>query len=68
MGWRKCLHLGLEGTLGRDAEVLGLNIGKSGQLNLAVLEVQLGDLLVKDLGQNIDANIELTRLAELNVL
>jgi hypothetical protein len=61
-------HVALEGTLNGQAEVLSLDLGESAELNLAVSKVKTGDLLVEDLGEDVDANIELAGLGELDVL
>lgn len=64
----KCLHLGLEGALDGKAKVLSLDGGEGGQLSLDVGQVQLGNLLIQNLGEDEDANIELASGAELDVL
>ncbi|KAH6604358.1 hypothetical protein Trco_007804 [Trichoderma cornu-damae] len=56
------------GTLGSEAQVLGLDGGEGGQLGLDVGQVQLGNLLVQDLGEDVDADLELAGLAKLDVL
>jgi hypothetical protein len=58
----------LEGTLDVEAEVLGLDVGQGGKLNVDVSQVEAGDLLVQDLGQDVDLGLELAALAELDVL
>jgi hypothetical protein len=71
---RKCAKkggnvlVGLEGTLDVEAEVLGLNVSQAAQLNVAVSQVEAGDLLVQDLGQDIDVLLELAGLGELDIL
>jgi len=62
------VDLGLERTLDGEAEVLSLRLGQDGQLSLDVVQVQLGDLLVQDLGQDVDTDIQLASLAELDIL
>ena len=39
-----------------------------GELGVDVGKVEVGDLLVKDLGQGVDADLELARVAELDEL
>ena len=51
------VHVGLEGTLGREGHVLDLGRGHLGELGVDVVEVEKGDLLVEDLGQDVDANV-----------
>ena len=51
------VHVGLEGTLGREGHVLDLGRGHLGKLGVDVVEVEKGDLLVEDLGQDVDANV-----------
>jgi hypothetical protein len=58
----------LEGTLDVKAEVLGLDGGEGRKLNVAVSQVEAGDLLVQDLGQNIDLGLELAALGKLDIL
>lgn len=62
------VHVGLVGTLDRKAEVVGLNLGESRQLNTDVVEVELGNLLIQDLGQDEDTDVKLASLGELDVL
>lgn len=62
------VHVALEGTLDGQAEVLSLGVGELAELGLAVVEVETGDLLVEDLGENVDTDVELASLGELNVL
>ena len=62
------VDVALERTLGRKTKVLGLNIAELGELDVAVCEVEKSDLLVEDLGEDVDTNIELAGLAKLNVL
>jgi hypothetical protein len=64
----ECLHFGLERTLDSKAKVLSLGVGEGSQLSLDVVQVQLGNLLIQNLGENEDTDIELASLAELNVL
>lgn len=71
-GRRNCagagIHLALEWTLEGQTHVVGLLVGHDAQVRVDVLKVQLGDLLIEDLGQDIDADVELARGAELDVL
>ena len=62
------VDVALERTLDRETKVLGLNVAELGELNVDVCQVEKGDLLVENLGQNVDTDIELTGLAELDVL
>ena len=62
------LHLALEGAVDVEAEVLGLDGGELGQLGVDVLQVAASDLLVKLLGQDVDADGLLASGLELNVL
>jgi hypothetical protein len=58
----------LEGTLGREAKVFGLDWGESRKLDIDVGQVETGDLLVEDLGQDVNLGLELAALGELDVL
>jgi len=51
------VHVGLEGTLGREGHVLDLGRGHLGELGVDVVKVEKGDLLVEDLGQDVDTNV-----------
>ena len=51
------VHVGLEGTLGREGHVLDLGRGHLGKLGVDVVEVEKGDLLVEDLGEDVDADV-----------
>lgn len=51
------VHVGLVGTLDRKRHVLDLGGGHLGELGVDVVEVEKGDLLVKDLGQDVDADV-----------
>ena len=62
------VDVALEGTLDREAEVLSLNLGELGELNVDVGQVKKSDLLVEDLGEDVDTDVELAGLAELDVL
>lgn len=62
------VDLGLERTLSWQTKIVGLLLAELGELSVDVLEMQKGDLLVKDLGQGVHANLELASLAELDVL
>jgi len=68
VGEVKNIHLGLEGALDREAEVLSLDGGELGELDVAVGKVEPGDLLVEGLGKDVDANLELLLGGELDVL
>lgn len=58
----------LERTLDVEAEILGLDRGQASQLNIDVSQVEACDLLVENLGQNIDAHLEVAALGELDIL
>lgn len=60
--------LGLVGTGDVQTQVLGLHGGELAQLGVDVLQVQQGDLLVENLGQDVDADLLLAGGAELDVL
>ena len=60
--------VGLVGTLDGETEVLGLDGGEGLELDVAVVEVETGDLLVEDLGKDIDLLLEFAGLGELDVL
>jgi hypothetical protein len=62
------VDVGLEGTLDGQAEVLSLDVAEGGELSLAVSKVETGNLLVQDLGEDVDTNVELISLGELDVL
>jgi hypothetical protein len=62
------VDVALEGTLDRETKVLGLDLGELGELSVDVGQVEKGDLLVEDLGENVDTDVELAGLAELDVL
>lgn len=62
------VELRLEWTLNFQAEVVSLGGGELGELDAKVVEVETGNLLVEDLGEDIDTDIEFTTLAELNIL
>jgi len=51
----------LEGALGVDANVLGLAGGEDGELGTEGAEVEAGDLLVEDLGEEVDTLAVLAR-------
>lgn len=64
-----CLHVGLEGSLNRERQVLGLLSRESLKLNVQVIEMETGNLLIKNLGKSVDTNFELSSgLLELGVL
>ena len=50
------VHVALEGTLDGETKVVGLDVSEGGELSVDVLEVEKSDLLVEDLGQDVDAN------------
>lgn len=63
------VHVGLVRSLGSKADILGLLGAETLQLGTQVVEVQTGDLLVENLGENVDTNVELAgSLGELGVL
>jgi hypothetical protein len=62
------VDVALERTLDREAEVLSLDLGELGELNVDVGQVKKSDLLVKDLGKDVNTDVELASLAELDVL
>lgn len=61
------LQFALEGTLSLEAEILSLDGGQLGELGVDVRKVKLGNSLVQDLGEDIDANLEFLGLTELDV-
>ena len=63
-----CLHLALEWTSDIKTKVFSLDWSQGGQLSVNVLQVKERNGLIKDLGEDVDTNIELAGLAELNVL
>lgn len=60
--------VGLVGTLGRETKVLGLDRGELGELGVDVLKVAQSNLLVEDLGEDVDTDGLLASGAELDVL
>lgn len=58
----------LERAVDVQTKVVGLNIREPGQLGVDVLQVEEGDLLVEDLGENVDTDLLLASGAELDVL
>jgi hypothetical protein len=62
------VHVALEGTLDGETEVVGLDVGEGGELGVDVLEVEKSDLLVEDLGQDVDSNGHDTVLELTNTL
>lgn len=48
----------LVGTGDRDVEVVGLDLGQGGQLDVELRQVSTGDLLVELLGEHVDAEGE----------
>jgi len=68
-GWNPgSLHVALVWTLNLKTKVISLDWGQLGKLSVDMRQVELGNGLVQDLGQNVDTDIELLSLAELNVL
>lgn len=62
------VDVALEGTLDVQTKVVGLDGGKLGQLGVDVVQVETGDLLVKDLGEDVDTNRLLAGSTEFGVL
>lgn len=62
------LHVALERTVDIQAKVVGLHRSELGQLGVDVLQVQESDLLIQNLGQDVDANVLLAGAGELDVL
>ena len=62
------VDVGLEGALDRKAKVLSLDLAEGGELSLAVSKVETGDLLIEDLGEDVDTDVKLVGLGELDVL
>ena len=50
------VHLWLVGTLNLQSEVFGLDGCKLGELDVDMVEMEHGDLLVEDLGEDVDTN------------
>lgn len=50
------VHVALEGTLDGETKVLGLDVSEGGELSVDVLEVEKSDLLVEDLGEDVDTD------------
>jgi hypothetical protein len=61
------VDLSLVWTLSSDTKVLSLLSREGGKLDVQVVQVKTGDLLIKNLWQDVDTNIELSGFAELNV-
>lgn len=61
------IHVVLERSLDREPQVFALLLRQFRQLDVDMLQVQESDLLIEDLGQDIDANLLLAALAELDV-
>lgn len=52
-GWRLvAVVAGLVRTVDRDIEILGLDVGELGELDVEIRQVKTGDLLVELLGQH----------------
>jgi hypothetical protein len=62
------VHITLERPLNVQAQIFSLHLGKDAELGINMGQMQLGDLLIEDLGQDIDLLLELSRLGELDVL
>jgi predicted secreted protein len=62
------VDVALVGSLNSETKVLGLNGAERRELSVDVRKVESGNLLVEDLGEDVDTNVELAGLAELNVL
>lgn len=58
----------LEGTLNLETEVFALLSTEGAELDVAVSQVKASDLLVEDLGQDVDTNVELASLGESDIL
>ena len=50
------VHVALEGTLDGETKVVGLDVSEGGELSVDVLEVEKSDLLVEDLGEDVDTD------------
>lgn len=68
LGGGEHLHLALEWSLNLQAKVLSLDWGQLGQLSVDVSQMESGNGFIQDLWENVNANLELLRLAELDVL
>lgn len=66
-GVGKNIHVVLEGTLDWDTKIIRLFLRQLAQLGVDVVQVQQRDLLIKNLGQYVDANLLLAGLAEFDV-
>lgn len=62
------LHLSLEGTFTFNTQILSLSARQLGKLDIDVRQVEQSDLLVKNLGQDIDSHVALAGRAEFDVL
>jgi hypothetical protein len=63
------VHLGLVGSLNSESDVLSLLGGEGLEAGTEVVQVETGNLLVEDLGENVDTDGELSGgLGELGVL
>ena len=65
-GWH--LQLRLVWALDVKAKILSLDRGQFAQLGVDVVQVELGNSLVQDLGEDIDPDVELLGGAELDIL
>ena len=66
-GRGKDLHLALEGTVNINTQVFSLDGSQLGQLGIDMRQVEQCDLLVEDLGQDVDADITLASFTEFDV-
>ncbi len=57
----------LERTLGREAQVLSLDVSELSELDIDVSQVQGSHLLVEDLREDVDADRKLLRLGKCNI-
>lgn len=62
------VDLGLVRTLSWETKVICLRGAELGELGVDVRQMEEGDLLVEDLGQGVNADVELAGLAKLDVL
>ena len=62
------VDVALEGTVNIQTKVVGLSLAELGQLGIDMLKMHQSDLLIENLGQNVDADILFASLTELDVL
>lgn len=62
------VDVALERTLNRETEVLGLDLGELGKLDVDVCQMEKSNLLIENLGEDVDTDIKLAGLAKLDVL